>query len=92
MRGFIRGILLTAPLLSEVSRPSLVLGPAHSDAPAAPVVVEMSLSFLPPEKRQNAPIHVAAEKVAGELKDEREGMRECDSVCVFSDVKYLYLA
>ena len=69
--------LLTAPLLSAVSRPSLVLGPAHSDAPAAPVVVEMSLSFLPPEKKRNAPVHGAAGKVAGvevwKREDERGG-------------------
>lgn len=72
---FIRGIqlnLLTAPLLPAVSRPSLVPGPAHSDALAAPVVVETSPSSLHLEKKQNAPVHGAAGKVAGVGGCERE--------------------
>lgn len=75
---FIRGIqlnLLTAPLLSAVSQPSLVPGLAHSDAPAAPVVVETPPSSLPLEKKQNAPVHGAAGKVAAMGGCEREDGR-----------------
>ena len=49
-----------------------MLGPAHSDVPVAPVGVEMSPSFPPPEKKQNVPVHGAAGKVAGGLKREDE--------------------